>query len=491
MSVSRPSKNHQLVAADVRRLIYYRENSWGQHSLDREGQPFFCVGMGSFVFQYPAVFPLSRTAFLMLMLGVSINASGQKGGGRYPIKSVKVIVPFAPGGGSDTFVRIIQAGIRKSELMPHSLTVINVPGAGGTIGSRRVKNAFPDGYTILNLHDGILSAKYSGQALYGPEAFEPIAATGRFGTMICVKSSSRFKSLKEMCAAAREEMGSVSFGANLGATSHFAGLRIEHVSGAQFRFIPVGGGAKRFAALDGDHIDVTTVTISEYVTFKDGGLRAIAILADARHPAFPEVLTAKEQGIDVEWDLVQYWWAPRGTPTNRIDYLASQLQAAMNTPSVRKAFAELNIEPFFARGEALRSLLLRQEKTVAELSIRKSIDLPNFPLLAGGLVIALGIALGIQTRNSPDKNAGNGVVGESREARQKAAWLLLSLIIFVAIMGSGQIPFRWLAMVFIAVAGSFLVPRTSRNLIILLLTAVAIALMCDVVFTKVLVIDLP
>ena len=79
----------------------------------------------------------------------------------FPRKTVKVIVPFKEGGLNDTVVRTIQDAISRENLSPTPFSPRNLPGAGGTIGSRRVKNAVPDGYTILNLHDGILTAKYA------------------------------------------------------------------------------------------------------------------------------------------------------------------------------------------------------------------------------------------------------------------------------------------------------------------------------------------
>ena len=88
----------------------------------------------------------------------------------YPNRPVKVLVPFAAGGGSDTFARVIAQGVKDNRLLPQPLVVINVPGAGGTIGSRRARDAPADGYTLLNLHDAILTAKHAGVASFGPDA---------------------------------------------------------------------------------------------------------------------------------------------------------------------------------------------------------------------------------------------------------------------------------------------------------------------------------
>ena len=120
----------------------------------------------------------------------------------YPRKGLKVVVPFAPGGASDTVVRVLQQGIAEAKLSPVPFTVFNVPGAGGTIGSRRVLHAAPDGYQILNLHDGLLTAQANGKAHHGVADFEPIAATGVAGSMMCVGPTSTHESLTSLLEAA-------------------------------------------------------------------------------------------------------------------------------------------------------------------------------------------------------------------------------------------------------------------------------------------------
>ena len=100
-----------------------------------------------------------------LLLGSFLGGcSTDAPGGSYPARPIKVVVPFAAGGGSDTFARIIKRSIDDQGLLDQPLVILNVDGAGGTIGSRRVKNAPDDGYTLLNVHEALITAKYSGNA---------------------------------------------------------------------------------------------------------------------------------------------------------------------------------------------------------------------------------------------------------------------------------------------------------------------------------------
>ena len=165
---------------------------------------------------------------------------------RFPAKPIKVIVPFAAGGGSDQFARLITTAIDEQGSLPEKMVVINVPGAGGTIGSRRVKQARPDGYTVLLLHEAIMTAKYSGRAAYGPEAFEAIAGSGDATQVIAVAAESPYADLDALMASAADTPDEIVFAANIGAPSHFAGLMLEQQRpGASFRYTQTGGGAKR------------------------------------------------------------------------------------------------------------------------------------------------------------------------------------------------------------------------------------------------------
>ena len=125
------------------------------------------------------------------------SSCGDDPDAEFPRKPIEVIVPFKEGGSSMNTARPIQFSIQEDpSISPQPLAILPIPGAGGTVGSLRVKNARPDGYTILNLHDGIITQKYVvGGAEYGPEAFTPIAATSEATSVLCVGPGSRFETL--------------------------------------------------------------------------------------------------------------------------------------------------------------------------------------------------------------------------------------------------------------------------------------------------------
>ncbi len=277
---------------------------------------YFVLRTLSFVL-CPLSFVLRLRIILVAAISFSLGCSKRESrnvAAPYPNRPVKVLVPFAAGGGSDTFARVIAQGVKDNRLLPQPLVVINVPGAGGTIGSRRARDAPADGYTLLNLHDAILTAKHAGVASFGPEAFQPVAATGRVGLVVVVEENSAINQLRELMEAARAAPDSLVFAATLGAPSHFAGLLLEKTCpGASFRFTQLGGGAKRFGALKGGHVSLTVFSVSEFVQFQPAGLRALAYLGSQRHPALANVPTARELGFDVLASTMHFWWLPKGT----------------------------------------------------------------------------------------------------------------------------------------------------------------------------------
>ena len=323
-------------------------------------------------------------------LACCLAATGQAAD--FPDKPITVIVPFAAGGGSDTFVRIFQKAIREKELCPQPIVVKNVAGAGGTIGSRAAHDAKPDGYTILCLHDGIYTAQHYGNADWGPSNFEPIAAIGRSGVVIAVKDNSPYQSLAELMEEAVRRPYELVFGTNIGAPNHYSAMFLQKGKpGAKFRFTQTGGGAKRLAQLKGGHVDLTGFSVGEYEQFKAAGIRALAVLSEKREPAYPDLPTAKEQGIDAIHGLMQFWWAPKGTPPERIAYFEDLLQRAMETETVQERLTNLHVDPIFQIGEPLLETIAERSANLEGIVVEKPPPLPPVHWMVLGLVVICGV----------------------------------------------------------------------------------------------------
>ena len=413
---------------------------------------------------------------------------------------IRLIVPFGPGGESDTFTRIMQSVIRDEGLLEQPLAIINRGGAGGTIGSRQLKDAEPDGTQLLVLHDGILSAKITGQVEYGPEAFEPIAATGRASSMVCVSNDARWKTLAELLSEAQKSPETIRFGSNLGALSHFGALQLEQTTpGSKFRYVPTGGGAQRFSELIGGHIDVTVFNAGEYVHFRDGGIRALAILAEDRHPDLPDVATAREQGIDAVRTSMQYWWAPKGTPRERIAFFEDLLRRAMQTDAMQSRLSELKMEPVFLTGIELRRELERRELLMRSVRTESKVALPDTALIASLVVLVIGVALTVRRWSTRHLQ-----VPSPADLPPPDVWAGIStfgvLVIFCMLFSLKVASWWILATGFVITLGLLLLRQRARmrgtsisatSIAIVACVAVALGPGCFLLFTRVLTIDLP
>ena len=424
----------------------------------------------------------------------------------YPSKPIKIIVPFSPGGGSDTLARLFQQTIEKNELLPQPLIVVNVPGAGGTIGSRRAKNAQPDGHTILFLHEGIVTAKYSGKAPFSHQAFAPIAATGEVGAIIAVHADSKFTSLSGLLGQAKTNPETITFGSNLGAPSHFWALLLEKASEAKFRFVQTGGGSKRFGDLKGGHIQVTAFSVSEFQNFKAGGLKALAYLGEKRHSSLPDLPTALEQNIDVTTGNIQGWWAPKNTPPHRVALLASVLKQAMAAPEMQKRLAAEQIDPIFLNGEELATELNKREAVISKIGKRELPTMPNLPLvfaIIGGVaaILAFITKQGDVSFQAPAEPHAEKVATKQQgmlddDAKLKGlirgAGLAVIALTMVAALQTSPFGFRIVACVFLFFSFRLLMPtKNLADRAKTVIVALIIPFFSHWVFTKILNADLP
>ena len=413
-------------------------------------------------------------------------------GGPFPSRPVHVIVPYTAGGGTDTFARIIQGAVSDDDLLLQPFVIQNQPGGSGTIGSRYVKNAPPDGYKILCHHESIITANVSGTVAFGPEAFRPVAQTGNIVLLILVREDAAYRTVRDLLQQARDEPGTVNFGANVGSPGHFAGMQLEEAfPGARMNFITSGGGQKRFTQLLGGHLQAGIFSLAEYRAFRaandtpaDRNIRALAILEAERHPELPGTPTVREAGLDVVFSNAFYWWAPRESPDAVVAALADALEAAMGSDGVRSELEKLAIGSVFRRGEELRRHLEARVATISQLDVRGETKLPNFPFYTAIIVVVLAllIAAGGVRQLRKDERSEPG-------SPAKAIFCLLIVAAYVLALQSGVLPFlpATLALVF----GTGMVLTGGRRLGSLTLLALLTGLGTEFVFTEVFTVPLP
>ena len=275
---------------------------------------------------------------------------------KYPEKPIKIIVPFKPGGMSTQVVTMFKKVFQENpDFLGTPLAVIHVPGAAGSIGARRVKDAEPDGYEFLQIHLALMSRQAAGLVDFGYKDFEPVVQG--VGTCIVpvVFENSPYQTLPALLNGAKEKPDSIIFGVNLGALNHMSGITLQNSSpGSKFRFVQAGAGNAVFVALKGGHIDAGVFSIGVYNKFKPGGAKGLALMAKEKFPALPELQTAKELGYDATFCFENWWFAPKGTPQHAIDHFANAVKKALETDEAKAFLKQKFFTESYLRGEELK-----------------------------------------------------------------------------------------------------------------------------------------
>jgi tripartite-type tricarboxylate transporter receptor subunit TctC len=205
--------------------------------------------------------------------------------------------------------------------------------------------------------------------------FEPVALTGGFCLHPVVREDAPWKTLQELLDAAKAQPSTIIFGVNVGALNHLGGGMLEAAfPGAKFRFVQIGGGAENFAALKGANTQVSMLSSSEYQNFKSGGVRALGYTGTERLKLEPEIKTMREQGLDFDFCINNYWLAPKGTPKEAIDGMAAMLQKAMASPEMQAAQTKQASSSEFLSGPAFQKSLddtFKKMEPVARTLVKK------------------------------------------------------------------------------------------------------------------------
>jgi len=308
----------------------------------------------------------------------------------YPTHPIHVVVPYTAGGGSDNFARLIGTAIGDNELLQQPFVVLNQPGGSGTIGSRYVKDARPDGYRILCHHESIITAKLSGAVPFGPEAFQPIAQSGNIVLLVVVRKDAPYATIRDLLEAAKENPDTLRFGANRGSPAHFTAKKLEaEVPGASFNLVTAGGGQKRYVSILGGHLDAGIFSLAEYLSYRsedgtpaDKDIRPLVVLSDKRHPSLPDIPICVEDRIRVTSSNAYYWWAPKGTPEPVVNVLADAIERAMKDETVLKKLDEWSIGHEFLRGDELTARIDERASALQPPTLEAPPNLPNYPLFA-------------------------------------------------------------------------------------------------------------
>lgn len=275
----------------------------------------------------------------------------------YPEKPIKVIVPTDPGGSIDSVARTLARVIEEKGWLPEKMVVVNQPGAGGTIATRRIKDAPNDGYTIGLWHQGLVTSKAMGIVDYDHTAFEILCSSGYSEVGIGTGPKSRIKTYNDLLPESRRLP--IKFSTNIGLPVHVAPMIFANESGVSFRFIQAGGGSQRLASVLGGHTELGIFSSLDFSNFKEAGIRPIVFFTEERVPLFPDTPTVLEKGIDFQYRTQYLWIAPKGVSSEILDTLETALEKASEDLDTARYFETLGMTSRFEQSAVIQTALDR------------------------------------------------------------------------------------------------------------------------------------
>jgi tripartite-type tricarboxylate transporter receptor subunit TctC len=258
----------------------------------------------------------------------------------YPARAVTLVVPYPPGGGVDAMARVVAAKL--SEAMHAQFIVDNRAGAGGTIGTRAVAQAAPDGYTLLLGHTGTISINPSlyAHAGYDPRKdFAPVGLVASMPVALLANPSFPAKSIAEFIAMAKKDPGKFNLGTSaIGTGGYMCAELFKAEAGVNVAIIPYKGTAPVMNDLLGGHVPIAFGVLPPALgNIAAGKLRAVAVTSKKRFSLLPDVPTFDESGLPGFEAVLHYGLlAPAGTPKEIVDRLSEEVRKLVDTPEVQK-----------------------------------------------------------------------------------------------------------------------------------------------------------
>jgi tripartite-type tricarboxylate transporter receptor subunit TctC len=318
---------------------------------------------------------LFQVSLLALCLSASASSYAQgSAAAAYPVKSVRLLVGFAPGGGTDSAARTV--AVKLSELLGQTVVVDNRPGAGGNIAADAVANAAPDGYTIGLANIGSLAVNPhmpDGTPYKTLKDFAMISNGVTFGNILVVRTDSNIKTLADYIAAAKNKEKPLFYGSpGLGSAGHLAGELLQARTGTSAEHINYkGGGPAMTALLAGDIQAIFASAPTAIPQVKGGKLRALAVTGAQRSQALPDVPTVAELGFPGYQATNWYSFvAPARTPDAIVKKLNEAIVAALRDPKTIERLETQAMEPDPSTSAQMRAFVEKEYETWGDV-VRK------------------------------------------------------------------------------------------------------------------------
>jgi tripartite-type tricarboxylate transporter receptor subunit TctC len=299
---------------------------------------------------------LGRLLFALVLAGTSAVVSAQPA---FPARPVRMVVGFAPGGGTDIIARLVAQKLGERWAQP--VIVDNRPGASGNIGAELVARSAPDGYSLLMAFSSHASNPALSKLAFDINRdFTSITQVGSAPMVIVAHPALPAKTLGELIDYARAHPGAIKFGSSgVGTPVHLAGELMMQLTGISMVHVPYKGIAPAMAAILGGEIQLTyAAVLSGLQHFKSGRLKPLAVASRSRYPALPDVPTTAQAGL--AGYEVDFWYAllgPGGMPAPLVERIQRDVAALLNSPEMKESLAAQGCIAVGGKPEELTNLI--------------------------------------------------------------------------------------------------------------------------------------
>lgn len=305
----------------------------------------------------------------------ALMLAGPAFAGTYPDRPVTIVVPFEAGGSTDVSARVVAKAL--SDVLHQPVVVLNQPGAGGRIGTRRVATSEPDGYTLLWGSGSTLAV---APVLYPDQTYlttlVPVSLGALQPFVFVTSRATGARSLAELLDQARAKPDVLNFAsAGIGSSNHLLGEILMAATGAKFVHVPYKGSiSARDAVINGDAQLMDEVLAPLLAQIKSGQLVPLMVTSEARDPALPDVPTAKEAGLP-DLSITGFFglMAPPKTSPEIVATLNTAMKKALASPELRKSFDAMSFDVGSGSTEELAALIARGRKRYGRIVSERKI----------------------------------------------------------------------------------------------------------------------
>lgn len=311
----------------------------------------------------------SRVAYAFLALVAAALPAMAAEQQPFPSRTVRLILPFPPGGPTDLLGRTIAQKL--SEQMGQQVVADNRPGAGGNVGLEFASKSPPDGYTLVLTSSVIASAPALYAKLnYKQSDLAPISLVAEVRNILLVHPAVPAKNVKELVALARKNPGNLNYGSGgVGTTTHITPELMMSITKTRMTHVPYKGSGLALIGLVGGHVDVLVMAAPAAVEqVKAGKARGLMIYSKERFPPLPNVPSAKDEGV--EDYIVQLWYgilAPSGTPASLVTRWNTEIVKAIQSADVKKRFSDAGVEPLVSTPEEFAKFIAAETPRYAKI----------------------------------------------------------------------------------------------------------------------------